>query len=142
MTIFLQADWEDWSAFSQNTFEISGSGGITTVANLDRDFKDTWRAGVGMAYQSGERVYLLGASYDSSPVSDSDRTFDLPFDEQFRIAGAIIHESEQGLKYALSASFVYFGEGKIDQTSQGVRAKGEFDDNWGVFLGGTLRYEF
>ncbi|MDH3609785.1 MAG: outer membrane protein transport protein [Gammaproteobacteria bacterium] len=144
MTIFLQADWEDWSAFSENTFQVSGSGGlgITTVAELDRDFKDTWRAGVGMGFKSGENIYLLGASYDSSPVSDSDRTFDLPLDEQFRIAGAFIHPSRQGLEYALSASFVYFGEGKIDQTSQGVRAKGEFDDNWGLFLGGTLRYEF
>ena len=142
ITIFLQADWEDWSAFSQNTFEISGSGGITTVTELDRDFKDTWRAGVGMGYKSGENLFLLGTSYDSSPVSDSDRTFDLPFDEQIRISGAMIHDNEQGFDYALSASFVYFGEGKIDQTSQGVRAKGEFDKNWGLFLGGTLKYEF
>ncbi len=142
MTIFLQADWEDWSAFSENTFQISGSGGITTVSELDRDFKDTWRVGVGMSYKSGENLLLLGTSYDSSPVSDSDRTFDLALDEQFRISGAMIHDTEQGLDYALSASLVYFGEGKVDQTSQGVRAKGEFDENWGLFLGGTLRYEF
>ncbi|MCZ6565593.1 MAG: outer membrane protein transport protein [Gammaproteobacteria bacterium] len=144
MTIFLQADWEDWSVFSKNTFQVSGGGGLglTTVANLDRDFKDTYRLGVGMAYKAGEKKYLLGTSYDSSPVSDSNRTFDLPLDEQFRIAGAIIHESEQGLDYALSASFVYFGEGKVDQTSQGVRVKGEFDKNWGIFLGTTLKYEF
>ena len=144
MSIFVQADWEDWSAFSENTFEISGSGpgGITSVAELDRNFKDTWRAGVGMSFESGVNTYLLGASYDSSPVSDSDRTFDLPLDEQFRIACALIRQPEQGLAYALSASFVYFGEGKIDQTTQGVRAKGEFDTNWGVFLGGNMVYEF
>jgi len=144
MTMFFQANWEDWSAFSENTFQISGSGplGIRTVAELDRDFKDTWRVGVGMGFKSGENLFLLGTSYDSSPVSDSNRTFDLPLDEQFRIAGSIIHETEQGLDYALSASFLYLGDGKVDQTSQGVRAKGEFDTNWGLFLGGTLRYEF
>lgn len=142
MSIFLQADWEDWSAFSENTFEISGDGGLTTVADLDRKFKDTWRAGVGLAFDYGVNKYLFGVSYDSSPVSDSNRTFDLPLDEQFRIAAALIRSPEQGLEYALSASFVYFGEGKIDQTSQGVRAKGEFDTNWGLFLGGNLKYHF
>ena len=28
------------------------------------------------------------------------------------------------------------------QTSQGVRVKGEFDKNWLLFLGATLRYQF
>lgn len=142
MTIFLQADWEDWSAFSENTFEISGSGGITTVSELDRDWKDTWRVGAGMGYRTGQKIFLLGTSYDSSPVSDSKRTFDLPLDKQIRITGAMLHKNEQGFDYSLSASFVYFGDGKTDQTSQGVRTKGEFDTNWGLFLGGTLRYQF
>lgn len=143
-TIFFQADWEDWSEFSENTFQVSGSGGLglTTVANLDRDFKDTWRFGMGMGFRGKQNLYLIGASYDSSPVSDSNRTFDLALDEQFRISGAWVHPSELGLNYALSASLLYLGEGKIDQTSQGVRAKGEFDSNWSLFLGGTLRYEF
>jgi long-chain fatty acid transport protein len=143
-TIYFQADWEDWSAFSDNTFQVSGDGGLglTTVANLDRDFKDTWRAGVGLGFRGKQDLYLIGASYDSSPVSDSNRTFDLALDEQFRISGAWVHPSELGLNYALSASFLYLGDGKIDQTSQGVRAKGEFDSNWILFLGGTLRYEF
>jgi long-chain fatty acid transport protein len=144
LTLFFQANWEDWSAFSENTFQISGSGplGASTVAKLNRDFKDTWRVGVGMGYQMENTILLLGTSYDSSPVSDSNRTFDLPLDEQFRIAGALISESDTGPRYALSASYVYFGDGKIDQTSQGVRTKGEFDKNWGLFLGGTLSWEF
>lgn len=144
LTLFFQANWEDWSAFSENTFQITGSGplGASTVANLNRDFRDTWRVGVGMGYKMEDTILLLGTSYDSSPVSDSNRTFDLPLDEQFRIAGALISESDTGPNYALSASYVYFGDGKIDQTSQGVRTKGEFDKNWGLFLGGTLSWEF
>ena len=142
--IYLQAGWEDWSTFSENTFQISGSGalGVRTVAELDRKFKDTWRVGIGMGFKSGQNTYLIGTSYDSSPVSDSNRTFDLPLDEQLRFSGAIIHDEDDRKNYALSASFVYFGDGKVDQVSQGVRAKGEFDDNWGVFLGGTYRFQF
>ena len=140
--IFAQADWEDWSEFSENNFAITGGGGFNQVVTLDRDFRDTWRVGVGMAYESNENTFLFGTSYDSSPVSDSNRTFDLPFDEQFRISTAFIHDSEKRFDYALSASFIYFGDGKIDQVAQGVRAKGEFDENWAVFLGGSLKYDF
>jgi len=142
LTIFAQADWEDWSEFSYNSFEISGDGGFTTVAAIDRDFKDTYRFGVGMAYKKEDGIFLLGTSYDSSPVSDSNRTLDLPLDEQIRITGGYIVQRENKWDYGLSASLVYFGDGKVDQTSQGVRTKGEFDKNWILFLGGNIRHEF
>jgi hypothetical protein len=32
------------------------------------------------------------------------------------------------------------GDAEVDQTSQGVRATGEFDKNMLLFFGGTLRY--
>ena len=32
-----------------------------------------------------------GVGYDSSPVDDEDRTFDLPFDEQVKLALAVEH---------------------------------------------------
>ena len=142
LTVYAQADWEDWSEFSYNSFEISGSSGINIVKAIDRDFKDTYRFGVGAEYEKGEHIFLFGTSYDSSPVSDSNRTLDLPLDEQFRLSTAYIVQRENKWDYSLSASFVYFGDGKVDQTSQGVRTKGEFDKNWGLFLGGTIRHEF
>ena len=142
LAVFAQANWEDWSEFSYNSFELSGAGGMNQVAAIDRNFKDTYRFGVGMAYKKDNQTFLFGTSYDSSPVSDSNRTIDLPFDEQFRIATGYIKEIEDSWDYSLSASFIYFGDGKVDQTSQGVRTKGEFDKNWGLFLGGTIRHEF
>ena len=44
--------------------------------------------------------------------------------------------------YALGASVMYVGDGKVDQTAQGVRFKGEFDTNLILSLGGTVRYSF
>ena len=142
LTMFVQADWEDWSEFSYNSFDISGNGGFTTVTAIDRDFKDTYRFGVGMAYKKEDGLFLLGTRYDSSPVSDSNRTLDLPLDKQIRITGGYIVQRENKWDYGLSASLVYFGDGKVDQTAQGVRTKGEFDKNWILFLGGNIRHEF
>jgi hypothetical protein len=34
------------------------------------------------------------------------------------------------------------GDAEIDQTSQGVRAAGDFDANYILFVGGSVRYTF
>ena len=61
------AGWSDWSEFSWNTFSV-GPGSI----GLDRDWRDTWRIGVGVQYQVMTTTMLRGGfSYDSSPVKAS-----------------------------------------------------------------------
>jgi hypothetical protein len=79
---------------------------------------------------------------DSSPVSDKNRTIDLPFDETFRLSTAYAWKGQNHLDFALGATLSYFGEGRVDQTAQGARFKGKFDTNVVAFLGGTIRYVF
>jgi long-subunit fatty acid transport protein len=84
----------------------------------------------------------VGVSYDSSPVRDRDRTIDLPFDETYKLSAALGWSLGRQMGFALGGTLIYFGEGKVDQTAQGVRFKGEFDTNLALFLGGTFRYLF
>ena len=140
--MMFSADWEEWSAFSNNRLGLSG-GVLNPAGDLDRKFKDTWSAGVAFVDISNKaRGYSLGFSYDSSPVSDKNRTIDLPFDENYKFSAAYKWDSGKRLNFGLGATLIYFGKGKVDQTSQGVRFKGEFDTNMALFLGGTARYEF
>ena len=83
----------------------------------------------------------MGISYDTSPVDDDDRTIDLPVDEQLKLSVSYGRNGER-FDYAIGATLMYLGDGKVDQTAQGVRFKGEFDTNYALFVGGTLRYEF
>jgi hypothetical protein len=46
------------------------------------------------------------------------------------------------LAWAVGLGYVWLGDGKIDQTAQGVRVEGEFDTNYFVSLGGNVRYLF
>jgi long-subunit fatty acid transport protein len=82
--------------------------------------------------------------YDSSPVDDKNRTFILPMDEQFKIGMAYAKQPTEGsnFAYSLGGSWIWFGDGKVDQTAQGVRSKGEFETNYAVFLGATFKYTF
>lgn len=141
-TLFVNAGWQDWSVFSENQLAFSG-GVLNPVAQLDRNFKDTWHAGVAYAHQTARAsIYSIGFSYDSSPVDDEDRTFDLPVEELFKLSGSYSWNAKKNLGYSLGATLYLVGDAPIDQTSQGVRVKGEFDTNAILFLGGTLRYVF
>jgi len=140
--LIFSADWEDWSAFSENQLAITG-GVLNPAGVLERNFRDTWNAGIAFVDMSNKTSgYSVGFSYDSSPVRNKDRTIDLPFDETYKVSAAYGRNVNKQVDFALGATLMYFGEGKVDQTAQGVRFKGKFDTNIGLFLGGTVRYVF
>jgi long-chain fatty acid transport protein len=142
INLILSGGWQDWSAFSQNQLAFSG-GAINGAVTLDRNFKDTWHAGIAMSsVKPGKSGYSLGFSYDSSPVEDEDRTFDLPFDEIYKFSGSYGIVGSKKIDYSVGGTLYMIGDAAIDQTAQGVRTKGEFDTNLLFFIGGTLRYKF
>ena len=140
--LLFSAGWEDWSVFSENQLAITG-GALNPAGVLERNFKDTWNAGVAFASVSNKGDgYGVGFSYDSSPVRNKDRTIDLPFDETYKLSAAYSWHLGGELSFAVGGTLIYFGEGRVDQTAQGVRFNGEFDTNVALFLGGTFRYLF
>lgn len=145
LALAVNAGWQEWSEFSANTLAVDISG-TPKVVNLDRNFDDTWYVGAAIGERhvspKGVRFWTIGASYDSSPVDDDDRTLDLPFDEMVKLSAAWGLEGAGNLDYSIGGTLAWLGDGKVDQTSQGVRVKGEFDTNLLVILGATLRYEF
>lgn len=75
-------------------------------------------------------------------MSDANRTFDLPVDEAWTLSASYAWSGKGQLDYAVGASLLYSADTDIDQTSQRVRVAGNFDSNWILFLGGSLRYRF
>jgi len=141
LALVANVDWEDWSAFSKNQLAVS-VGPVGSVGTIDRNWKDTYHGGLGLIYRSNVHSFSAGVSYDSSPVDDADRTFDLPIDEQFKFSAGYFRDREKGPDFAVGMTLMYAGENAIDQTSQGVRAKGEFDTNLLLFVGATMRHQF
>ena len=139
--LFLSAGWEDWSKFSENTLALKG-GALNPEIKLDRKFDDTWNAGIALGHHEGGHATSIGFAYESSPVSDRHRTLDLPFEELYKLSFAYAWEGHKDLDFSLGSTVYLIGDAKIDQTSQGVRTKGEYDTNYIIFLGGTVRYRF
>ena len=135
LTLFFSVNYETWSEFSANRIDIQG-GAVT--ATIDRNWDDTWGIGFGFARKlSNDRWFTFGVAYDSSVVDDKDRTADLPFDEQFKFALGWAKETRKG-KWSLGFTYIDLGDGKMDQTTQGVRFSGQFDDNYLIFLSGSI----
>ena len=141
-TVFFSLGWQDWSAFSNNELSVTNTG-IADVT--DRKWDDTWHAGVAYARNLGGgpgHYYSLGLSYESSPVKDKYRTFDFPVDELWKLAGSYAWQGSKKLDYAVGATVYLTGDAPIDQTEQGVRTTGKFDNNMTLFVGATVRYVF
>ena len=140
-TLLLNAGWQEWSKFSKNTLAFSG-GLLNPAATVDRNWDNTWHGGVAFRHLNGDHGTSLGFSYESSPVDDKHRTFDLPMDEIFKGSFSYFWKGKKNLDFAIGSTLYWVGDARIDQTSQGVRAKGKFDTNYILFLGGTLKYTF
>jgi long-chain fatty acid transport protein len=132
-------DWEEWSEFGATRVEINNNA----VGTFDRNWDDTWHIGFAVMHRLSEgQAISAGIAYDSSPVDDQYRTADLPVDEQVRLSAGYFHEISENMSYGLGGTFLWLGEGKMDQTVQGERYVGEFSTNHIIFLSATLKYEF
>lgn len=134
-------DWEDWSSFSSTGLRIQG-GPAPIITSFSRNWKDTYHFGLGFIRNIESHVISGGIGYDTSAVDDEDRTADLPVDEQFRIGFAYGNEWKGDWNYALGASYLWLGDGKMDQVAGGEHFKGEFSTNQIIFLSATLNIDF
>ena len=141
-TLTANANWEDWSAFSDNVLTINDVPNGPLVQTLERNWDDTYKVGFGFIRSQDNGTYMaFGASYDSSPVDTENRTVDLPTDEQFRLSFA--YGRDRGKSgWAVGATWLWMGEGRVDTTAQGVRYAGEFKDNSILFVGATYLRRF
>lgn len=141
--IYFNAGWQDWSAFSKNSLAFSGNN-LNPVVKLDRKFKDTWHAGAAFSHVSENRAHAFGVgfAYESSPVNDANRTYDLPVDEIFKLSGSYAWKGRKNFDFAVGSTLYVIGDAAIEDKSQLVTSKGEFDTNIILFIGATARYIF
>jgi long-chain fatty acid transport protein len=134
--------WTNSSFFSRN----SGSFGANRFV-VNRNWKDTWRAGLGLQYKPRNRWLLRsGVSFNSSPISDNRRLPDLPVDDSWRFSLGLEHKLSDNLMIGVSYTFAYLGEGHVEhvqlplQQLGPVVLDGDYSPNNAHFLGLTMRW--
>ena len=93
--------WSDWSQFGLMPATLNSAVTIP----IDRNWRDTWRLGVGAQFQAVERLMLAaGFSYDSSPVKASNRLPDIPVGENYRFSAGLQFQAASNIQLSRSLS--------------------------------------
>jgi len=106
--------WQNWSAFGNIGMAISGVN--TTSATIDANLRDTWHLAIGAQYRPRKNVMLsTGFAYDSSPVSNENRSITLPLDRQFRISGGILVDLRPDFSLGFAYTYWNLGPNHLDE---------------------------
>ncbi len=112
--IMADVGWQDWSEFGEMGISINQENplSITTPTRYD----DTWRAALGMEWEFRPDEWTLsyGISYDSSPVSSTVRTPELPVDRQIRLSVGLHRHTGRRFDWSLSYTYVDSGSGTMN----------------------------
>ena len=126
--------WEDWSSF--DSFEISTDLGGQSI---ETDWKDTYHFSGGVHYRPTKDWLLqAGITYDTSPVSNSNRSAEIPMDRQIRYAVGVQHQFTE--RMSLGGSFEYIDLGNAKISSSGLQ--GDYQDNRILAFGIHMSYTF
>ncbi len=113
--------WEDWSAFQD--IPVSTERGSNAIP---RDWRDTYGISLGLHYKATDDLLLqVGGGYDTSPVSDRDRTADMPVDRQIRYSAGLQYSLSERATIGGSVVYIDLGDADID----GDTVKGTYDNN-------------
>ena len=112
---------------------------------MNANFKDTWHAAIGARYRVSP-VWSLSAgfAYDSSPVSDSDRSIALALDRQYRYAVGALYDWRKDI--TLGVAFEYMDAGSAPVNQQGGPLRGDFKSDFKndnvYFLALSMNWKF
>ncbi len=136
LALMCDVGWQDWSQFGR--VEIGVQSGTSPDITLDANYQDTWHAAIGAMYKANEKLQLTGGfAYDSSAVSDSDRTLTVPMGVAYRIGLGALWQKTETMSVNASYEFVWAGDMPVDQgTDASLRGRvaGAYDNVWSSFF--------
>ena len=102
--------WEDWSDF--DSLLVSTQAGS---ANIPTEWRDTYHFSGGVHYRPVEEWLLqAGITYDTSPVSDGNRSAYLPMDRQIRYAVGAQYQWSERMNVGGAFEYIDLGDAGID----------------------------
>ena len=104
----------------------------------------TWHVAVGGRYRVSPLWSLsAGVAYDSSPVSDRNRTIALALDEQYRYGIGALYDWRKDITLGVAFEYMDAGDAPVDQRGGPLRGdlKTKFKDQDVYFLALSLNWK-
>ncbi len=137
------AGWQDWSRFGRTEVGINTANPTTLTA--DSHYKDTWHAALAFQYTYAPAWrFSFGIAYDSSAVSDDNRTVSVPIGEIKSFAFGAQYSFSPNLTLGAAYQFAWLGDMPVDQERGPLagRVAGEFSDTIFHFIALSLKWTY
>ena len=122
LALMLNFGWQNWSAFGRPSVVISGNP--NRRFSLDLDYEDTFHTAIGAHYQLTPAWLLkAGFAYDTSAVSDANRTLAFPVDRQFRYAVGGQYALSQNITLGADFTLIDAGSAPVNQVGGPLQAR-------------------
>ncbi len=134
--VMADVGWQNWEQFGQVLVGVDSSNPKTVTTELN--YQDTWHGALGAQYRICPNWRLSsGVAYDSSAVSDADRTVVLPMGKTLRVGAGVEWDLNSRLTLGAAYEFMWGGDLSVDQGSdQSLRGRvsGAYEQtNFSVF---------
>jgi long-chain fatty acid transport protein len=144
LALMADVGWQNWSQFGKVDVGVDSANPKTLTANLNYD--DTWHAALGAQYKLTEKWQLTGGfAYDSSAVSDKNRSVALPMGQAWRFGVGALWQVSEKINLGAAYEFMWAGDMSVDQgsnTSLRGRVSGAWEDTSFSFLTVNMSWRF
>ncbi len=117
LAVMANVGWQNWSQFGSTdvSLQLDRLGTKDYTANLNMD--DTWHGALGVQYRVANPWLLsLGFAYDSSPMSEANRSPSLPLGPTWRGAAGVQYDWSQNLTLGFAYEYINLGSATINKT--------------------------
>ncbi|HRI15906.1 MAG TPA: outer membrane protein transport protein [Verrucomicrobiota bacterium] len=148
LAVMVDLGWQNWEQFGQ--VQVGVDAPVTTPEDpkaftTNLNYQDTWHGAVGVQYQLSEKWQLTsGVAYDSSAVSDEDRTVTVPMGKALRVGLGVQWQFSPKLSLGAAYEFLWAGDMSVDQgkdDSLRGRVAGSYDNAWFSFFTLNLNWK-
>ena len=143
--LLASVNWQDWSQFGDIGIEVDTTVAGSRSTTIDAHYDDTYQLALGAQYQMNpDLLWNFGVAYDTSAVSDSNRTLTVPMGAAWRFASGLTYSLDQDTDLNVSWVAVWMGDMSVDQQKplSGERVSGEFSNAWIQALTGNMTWRF
>ncbi|MDD9174603.1 outer membrane protein transport protein [Aliivibrio sp. S2TY2] len=134
VAIHASVNWTDWSSFEKLEADFHDGKAPTMVK--EEHWEDNYRIALGGTYQLNQKITLRsGIAYDTSAVSDKNRTITIPETDRTWLSIGAGYEWSQNL--SLDAGFTYI----IAKDAPITESRGYESDNEAQAIGGSFNGE-
>ncbi len=140
--VLANGGWQNWNQFGYVEVGVDSATPISLTKELN--YQDTWHAAVGGQYRVSESWLLsAGFAYDSSAVSDANRTVALPMSETYRLGVGAQWQVSRAISLGVAYEFAWIGDMPVSQASlYRGRLSGTYDDARLSFFTANLTWRF